>query len=267
VGGVAPPRAHRDLAPPAFLRLAGHPLRWRLLGELARSDRMVHELTGLVGQPQNLVSYHLGKLRDAELVSARRSSADARDAYYSVDLRRVGHLLATTGVALHPGLRLTSPPPSDAPSGAAPARVLFLCTGNSSRSQIAEALTRARAGGRVEAYSAGSHPKPVHPNAVRVMREECGLDLGGHQSKHVSVFAEQRFDHVITLCDRVREVCPEFPGRPETIHWSIPDPAAGPGDDDVTYPAFQRLVDELDTRIGFLITALVSGRDPVPAPR
>ena len=75
-----------DVAPREFLQLAGHPLRWRLLGELARSDRMVHELTGLVGEPQNLVSYHLGKLRDGGLVSARRSSADRRDAYYALDL-------------------------------------------------------------------------------------------------------------------------------------------------------------------------------------
>ncbi len=96
----------QGLAPPEFLQLAGHPVRWRLLGELARSDRTVHELTGLVGQPQNLVSYHLGKLRDAGLVSARRSSADRRDAYYTVDLTRVGDLLSATGGALHPGLRL-----------------------------------------------------------------------------------------------------------------------------------------------------------------
>ena len=98
-----------DLTPPEFLQLAGHPLRWRLLGELARSDRMVHELTGLVGEPQNLVSYHLGKLRDGRLVSARRSSADRRDAYYTVDLARIGGLLSATGGALHPGLRLTPP--------------------------------------------------------------------------------------------------------------------------------------------------------------
>ena len=77
------------MGPPEFLRLAGHPLRWRLLSELSRSDRMVHELTGLVGQPQNLVSYHLGKLRDARLVTARRSSADRRDTYYGLDLARV----------------------------------------------------------------------------------------------------------------------------------------------------------------------------------
>ena len=72
--------------PPEFLQLAAHPLRWRLLAELGRSDRMVSELTGLVGEPQNLVSYHLGKLREARLVSARRSSADRRDSYYTVCL-------------------------------------------------------------------------------------------------------------------------------------------------------------------------------------
>ena len=211
-----------DVAPPEFLQLAGHPLRWRLLGELARSDRMVHELTGLVGEPQNLVSYHLGKLRDGRLVSARRSSADRRDAYYTVDLARIGGLLSATGGALHPGLRLTPPSPDGARPGAV--RVLFLCTGNSARSQMAEALARARSGGAIEAYSAGSHPKPMHPNAVRVMRDEHGLDLTGQASKHLDVFADQRFDWVISLCDRVREVCPEFPGHPETIHWSIAQP-------------------------------------------
>src|SRR5882757_10335596 len=86
-----------DIAPPAFLQLAGHPLRWRLLGELARSDRMVHELTGLVGEPQNLVSYHLGKLRDGRLVSARRSSADRRDTYYALDFAALGEGLSAAG--------------------------------------------------------------------------------------------------------------------------------------------------------------------------
>src|SRR5436190_22742861 len=94
-----------DVGPPEFLQMAGHPLRWRLLSELARSDRMVHELTGSVGEPQNLVSYHLGKLRDGRLVSARRSSADGRDMYYSLGVARVGSLLSATGGALHPGRR------------------------------------------------------------------------------------------------------------------------------------------------------------------
>ena len=244
--------ADAGLGLPKFLQLAGHPLRWRLLGELAQSDRMVQELTGLVGQPQNLVSYHLGKLRDARLVSARRSTADRRDAYYTVDLTRVGDLLSATGGALHPGLRLT-PPPSPDWAGAGTVRALFLCTGNSARSQMAEALARARSGGVVEAHSAGSHPKPLHPNAVRVMRDEHGIDLTGQASKHLDVFADQRFDWVISLCDRVREVCPEFPGQPATIHWSVPDPAAGDADDDASYPAFHQTAAELGTRIGFLL--------------
>jgi protein-tyrosine-phosphatase len=222
----------------------------------------VHELTGLVGEPHNLVSYHLGKLRDGRLVSARRSSADRRDAYYTVDLTRIGGLLSATGGVLHPGLRLA--PSSRDVAAQRGVRVLFLCTGNSARSQMAEALAIARSGGAVEAYSAGSHPKPMHPNAVRVMRDEHGLDLSAQASKHLDVFADQRFDWVISLCDRVREVCPEFPGHPETIHWSIANPAAGDADDDASYPLFQQTAAELATRIGFLLAVLA---DRTPHPR
>jgi ArsR family transcriptional regulator, arsenate/arsenite/antimonite-responsive transcriptional repressor / arsenate reductase (thioredoxin) len=242
--------------PPEFLQLVGHPLRWRLLGELARSDRTVHELTGLVGEAQNLVSYHLGKLRDAGIASTRRSSADGRDAYYTVDLTRIGELLTATAGALHPGLALTAP--SGDSDGLGTVTVLFLCTGNSARSQMAEALVRDRSAGVVQAYSAGSHPKPLHPNAVRVMRDEHGVDLAGQESKHLTVFTDQHFDWVISLCDRVREVCPEFPGHPETVHWSIPDPAAGHADDDASYPAFQQTAAELETRIRFLLAVLTN---------
>ncbi|MFI4976792.1 MAG: ArsR family transcriptional regulator [Caulobacterales bacterium] len=252
---------HSDAAPPEFLQLAGHPLRWRLLSELARSDRIVRELTELVGEPQNLVSYHLGKLRGGRLVSARRSSADRRDSYYGLDLARIGGLLSEAGGALHPGLRLTPPLRHDALIG--PVRVLFLCTGNSARSPMAEALARARSGGAIEAYSAGSHPRPVHPNAVRVMRDEYGLDLAAQASKHLEVFADERFDWVISLCDRVREVCPEFPGHPETIHWSIANPGTGEADN-VTYPLFQQAAAELASRIAFLLAVLA---DRTPAPR
>jgi protein-tyrosine-phosphatase/DNA-binding transcriptional ArsR family regulator len=253
---------HTDVVPLAFLQLAGHPLRWRLLGALARSDRMVHELTGLIGEPQNLVSYHLGKLRDGRLVSARRSSADRRDTYYTVDLSRIGAGLSASGQALHPGLRLS--PPRDEVR-LRPARILFLCTGNSARSQMAEALIKARSGGVIKAVSAGSHPKPLHRNAVRVMREAHGLDLSAQRSKHLDVFAGQRFDWVISLCDRVREVCPEFPGAPETVHWSIPNPVTGEADD-VTYPLFEQTAAELSTRIAFLLAAL-SDRTAAPDKR
>src|SRR5262245_21153222 len=91
-------------APAEFLQVVGHPVRWQLLDQLARSDRAVHELTGLVGEAQILVSYHLGKLRDAGLVRVRRSSADGRDAYYTADLTRISESLTATAGALHPGL-------------------------------------------------------------------------------------------------------------------------------------------------------------------
>ena len=133
-------------------------------------------------------------------------------------------------------------------------RVLFLCTGNSARSQIAEALLAQAAGGRVEAASAGSHPKPVHPNAVRVMRDLRHRPERRPKQAPRRVRA-RRFDYVITLCDKVREVCPELPGHPEPIHWSIPDPAAA-GIGRAGYPAFRAVAADLHARIGFLIHAI-----------
>ena len=245
-------------APPSFVRLAGHPLRWQLLGELARSDRRVRELVNLVGQPQNLVSYHLGRLRADRLVAARRSTFDARDAYYHLDLANCADALAATGLALHPGLRLA---PVPAATRVHRCRVLFLCTGNSARSPVAEALLRQRAG-QVEVASAGSHPKALHPNTVRVLRN-YGIELADRPPQHLSIVERQRFDYVITLCDRVREVCPEFPGRAEQAHWSIPDPAASGGTNQDTYPAFERMAAELETRIGFLLASI--GAAPGPA--
>src|SRR5829696_7625359 len=126
--------------PPAFLELAGHPLRWRLLAELAHSDRLVEEMVELVEQPQALVSYHLGRLRAGGLVSSRRSSKDGRAVYYRVELDRCGESLSHTGSLLHPGLDVQLPPPADLASRDRrhALRVLFACTGNSARSQIAE---------------------------------------------------------------------------------------------------------------------------------
>jgi protein-tyrosine-phosphatase/DNA-binding transcriptional ArsR family regulator len=242
-------------SPPRFLRLAGHPLRWRLLSELARSDLRVGELCVLAGQRQSLVSYHLRQLRDGGLVSARRSLADGRDTYYVLELARCGELLVSAGASLHPGLASPLGSHTRGGRGLAPARMLFLCTGNSARSQMAEALAGQLSAGVVRAASAGSHPKPLHPNAVRVMRER-GIDLADRRSKHLSEFTAGRFDYVITLCDRVREICPEFPGTPEAIHWSVRDPAREPGTDEQTLPAFERTATELEMRIGFLLEAI-----------
>jgi protein-tyrosine-phosphatase len=247
--------AGRRPTPPPLLQLAGHPIRWAILGELARGDLRVRELTARLGERQSLVSYHLGRLRSSGLVGARRSSFDGRDAYYRADLARCEAVLAQTGAALHPALRLVTPAsPVETPR----ARVLFLCTGNSVRSQMAEALLRQMAGDRVEVSSAGSRPKPVHPEAVRTMRAR-GIDPGTPRSKHLSEFAAERFDHVVSLCDRVREVCPELPGRPETTHWSVPEP------DDAA--AFARVADELSERIRFFVHVLaLRPNDPGSTP-
>jgi len=131
--------------------------------------------------------------------------------------------------------------------------VLFLCTGNSARSQMAEALLRVRSAGVVEACSAGSHPKPLHPDAVRVMAER-GINISGQPTKHVDRFSRSRFDWVITLCDKVREICPELPGHPTTAHWSLADPAAVA--DAVRHATFVRTADELELRIGLLLARL-----------
>ena len=244
--------------PPLVLQLASHPIRWRLLGELARSDRAVRELSGLVGEAQSLVSYHLGHLRNGELVRAHRSSADGRDSYYAIDLPRCAELLRGAGEALHPGLRSeapVAPEPTIRRTSKRPLRVLFLCTGNGTRSQIAEALLVSLSEGTVEAASAGSHPKPVHGNAIRVLRER-GIDISANRSKPLAEVGRRRFDVVITLCDRVREVCPDLPGSPEAVHWSIPDPGLEGDTDRATYPAFERTTGELETRIRFFLAGI-----------
>jgi ArsR family transcriptional regulator, arsenate/arsenite/antimonite-responsive transcriptional repressor / arsenate reductase (thioredoxin) len=243
--------------PPTFVRLVSHALRWRLLRELVQSDRAVWELMVLVEEPQSLVSYHLRLLRDGGLVSARRSSADRRDSYYTIDLSACREALQTAGGALHPALRLAPELPARPRTGRSRRRqrVLFLCTGNSARSQMAEALLERMSAGRIEAASAGSQPKPLHPNAVRVLQTR-GIDISANRTKHVDEFVSQRFDTVITLCDRVREVCPEFPSRPELVHWSIPDPAHEGRSEPASYPAFERTAAELETRISFRLHLL-----------
>jgi protein-tyrosine-phosphatase/DNA-binding transcriptional ArsR family regulator len=242
-----------DDAPP-FLGLAAHPVRWRLLRELVHSDRAVWELTQLLGERQSLVSYHLGQLLGGGLVHAHRSSADGRDSYYAIDLVSCGEQLQKSGGALHPALWLVPLPsaPRSARRSRRRPRILFLCTGNSARSQIAEALIERMSGGTVEAASAGSNPKPLHAHAVRVMKKR-GIDISTNRTKHLDEFLSRRFDFVITLCDRVREVCPEFPSHPNLVHWSVPDPALEHPSGRPTLAAFERTASELEMRIRFLL--------------
>ncbi|MCU1395201.1 MAG: hypothetical protein JWM34_3629 [Ilumatobacteraceae bacterium] len=213
----------------------------------------MNELTRLVGQPQALVSYHLSRLRAGGLVSSRRSAHDGRASYYRLDLTSCGHALAATGSSLHPGLVLepatVAPSPSPGRRRRPQARVLFACTGNGTRSQIAETLLRQLAGDRVDVMSGGSHPKPIHPNTVRVLAER-GIDIRDRLSKSLGEFDGDRFDIIVTLCDKVREACPEFSSQTQAIHWSIADPSRE------ALPVFRALAADLETRIRFLIATI-----------
>lgn len=249
-------------APPPFVRLVGDPLRWRLLHELADSDLRVRELVEAVAQPQNLVSYHLAKLRAAHLVTARRSSFSGRDTYYHLDLARCAEQWADAGVELHPGLRPGALPPVPLSPRRAYGRVLFLCTGNSGRSPMAEALLRHRTAGTVDVASAGSRPRSLHPNAVRVMAE-YGIRLE-HEPTHVATLQRQRFRWVVSLCDRVREDCRDFPGHPGRTHWSLPDPNEEGATDDATLSAYRWTAAELDRRIGFFLHRIAAGDGDPP---
>jgi protein-tyrosine-phosphatase/DNA-binding transcriptional ArsR family regulator len=253
--------SHRVEAPPEFARLVAHPLRWRLLTELTDSDYRVRELVTLVDQPQNLVSYHLRLLRDVGLVTATRSSFDGRDSYYHLDLDRCADALAETGAALHPALRPPAAPPMPLLDQQLSSRmaVLFVCTGNSARSPIAEALLRHHTASRVHVTSAGTRPKPrLHPNTERVLREAFGIDVSGQRPRHLDVVAGRRFDLVITLCDRAREACPELGHHPRRAHWSVPDPATAGDTDQASYPAFQHTAEEIDTRVRHLLPVLAA---------
>lgn len=127
-------------------------------------------------------------------------------------------------------------------------RVLFVCTGNSARSQMAEAILRRDAGDRFEAFSGGADPRPINPLTVRVLAE-AGIDISGATSKPVSRFLGQSFDYVITLCDRARVSCPIFPGGGQTLHWGLDDPAEATGTEAERLAAFRRSLTEVSARI------------------
>jgi protein-tyrosine-phosphatase/DNA-binding transcriptional ArsR family regulator len=255
---MAKSATHAAVGPP-LLGLLAHPQRWRLLEELAHSDRRVSELVEAVDEAPNLVSYHLRKLRENLLVHERRSSADARDVYYSLDLDRLRELYLATARDLHPGLAPPEPGAAAARPGSRTAargpRVLFLCTHNSARSQMAEGLLRSLAGDRLEVMSAGTQPSRVHPLAIETMAKRR-IDISGQRSKHMDELAGERFDYVITVCDSASEVCPVFPGDPDRIHWSIPDPTTVEGREKERLAAFEAAADDLLTRIRYLLISI-----------
>lgn len=128
-------------------------------------------------------------------------------------------------------------------------RVLILCTGNSCRSQMAEALWEQLGQGAWQSESAGSNPSGyVHPLAIKAM-EELGIDISNHSSKSLDQFRDQAFDLVVTVCDNAKESCPIFPGAAETLHWPFPDPADATGSDAEKLPVFRQVRDDIKATI------------------
>jgi protein-tyrosine-phosphatase/DNA-binding transcriptional ArsR family regulator len=266
------------------LGVLAHDLRWTIVGLLVPGDLRTGEIVERTGQAPSLVSYHLARLRDAGLVTARRSAADGRDSYHRLDLDALGQAVTGAARQIHPSLlaaaagartardqpgsaaprarpvqpgapgpatRRDDPPKRGGP--ARPVQVLFICSGNSARSPMAEGWLNHLGGSQVTACSAGVTPGSLHPLAVTAMAEQ-GVNIATHQATPVSDYAGDAFARVITLCDRAREDCGALPETVAALHWSIANPAqAHPAD----LEAFRATARELRSRIRYLLPALL----------
>lgn len=237
----------------SFFKVLGDETRLTIMRLLALGDYRVGELVDQLRQPQNAVSYHLKQLRALGLLRDRRSNGDGRDVYYSVDLARLQQLYASAGDALHPGMTTSVAEQEALPKLEQPLRILYLCTHNRARSQMAEGITRYLAGDQVAVYSAGNLPSEVHPLTIEMLNE-IGVDTDGLRSKSMEEFVTAEFDYVITTCDRIRGGCPTFPGDPRQIHWSFPDPSEVEGGSEAQRQAFCIARRELMTRIRYLLS-------------
>lgn len=241
--------------PLSFLKILAHDLRWQLISVLTQSDYRVQELVNRLQQPQNLISYHLKQLRSLHLVIEHRSTADARDIYYSLDLATLQTYMDEVGQAIYPALiqRVSLSDQAYIPPLSSK-RILFLCTENSARSQMAEGILRHSTNEQLEVLSAGTMPTSVHPYAIRVL-EDRGIDISQHRAKSVDEFKGHTFDHIITVCDRAREDCPVFPGDSQHIHWSLRDPVTAI-DDEARYQAFEHTAQQLVTCIHYFLAKI-----------
>ncbi len=239
------------IQPPELIKLLAHDLRWTIIQALTLSDCRVQELAELTGEPLNLVSYHLKRLRSAGVISARRSEADRRDTYYALEFDRLRQMYQAAGRSLHPVLGALTADVSQPVRLSEPVRVLFICTHNSVRSQMAEGWMRHLSAGAAQTFSAGSAPTEVHPDAVRTMAR-CGVNIQSQQAKPLDRFSGQTFDYVITVCDRARELCPAFPGGQTQIHWGLPDPLLIE-DDRQRALSFSQIAENLRRRILYFL--------------
>ena len=149
----------------------------------------------------------------------------------------------------------------------APIRVLFVCTGNSARRVMAEALLRKHGGDDFEVLSAGTEPKGINPLTLKTLAE-AGIDASWARSKSVSEYLGQRFDYVVTVCDQARQVCPVFPGVHQSLHWGYEDPAEATGTEEERLAVFRRVFIQIGERINqFIPLALRARREAAPTTR
>lgn len=231
----------------ARLKALADDTRWRIVQALRISDHQVSELVEHLHLSQNLVSYHLSVLRQAGFVQIHRSDTDGRVLFYSLDQPAVQHSLAQVAAALHLQTEL--------PQHLPPVSTVFLCTGNSVRSQMAEAWLRHLSHGRVPAASAGVKPQGIHPLTLIVM-QEAGIDMSQHTSKGMEHLGQTPFGIAVSVCDYAREECPPFIRARLHLHWSIPQPERLIVAGTPAIEVFRHLRDEIRERVHGLLNVL-----------
>jgi len=250
----------------AVLKAMADPNRLRILDLLATSESCHAELKEKLGLPPNLLSHHLGVLREAGLVQTRPDTIDARWIYYRADRAALSRwqswfdsFLDTTRFQQQPALcgpegqNRADIWPQVEPAEEKPRRaVLFLCSGNSCRSQMAEAIVHTRLGDRWAAVSAGTEPaNQVHPKAIDTLAE-IGIEWHGHSAKQADLFRVVPFDLVITLCDQARQHVPAW--VEQSIHLGFPDPVQAEGTREEVLGVFREVRDEVARQIPAFLT-------------
>jgi ArsR family transcriptional regulator, arsenate/arsenite/antimonite-responsive transcriptional repressor / arsenate reductase (thioredoxin) len=238
------------------LRNFGEPNRLAIISLLSTGPILVGDICNTSGLPLTLVSQHLRVLRESGMVQAERDSNDARAVWYSLNPQRIKEIQTVLSMVFDMTKIVDRriPEVKQSPNLTREKfRVLFLCSGNSARSQMAEALLQHYGTGLIEARSAGTHPREVHPLTIKVLTE-IGIDTTGLKAKHYSVFSRESFRYVITVCDRANEECPDFNGNYQRIHWSIVDPVKD-GNEDELLNVFEQTRQELAERIDLFVHA------------
>lgn len=252
------------------------PTRMKIALLLGRRQLCVCELEAIIGVSQPAVSQHLRIFKEADLVTEVREGQwvfyslkwdrlrEALDEFLALaeqgldgtpelatELRRLGEL------EKNPIIGCTRPAADVSPSGAQAAvvQLMFLCTGNSCRSQMAEGLARAYGGDRIEVHSAGLEPQGVNPRAVQAMRE-IGIDISGQSSDRIDADLLSRMDYAITLCSDAEERCPLTPSQVKRLHWPLEDPAGARGSEEVVMDKFRQVRDEIKVRVEKFLAGL-----------